>query len=76
MCAVDPVRRRLRSDLDGNRAERARLYAALWELQDTLAERSEADMLHQLTETAASLSERDQLRAENARLRALLELRS
>jgi len=45
-------------------------------LRATVAERSEADMLHQLAETAASLSERDQLRAENARLRALLDRRS
>ena len=45
-------------------------------LRATVAERSEADMLHQLAETAASLSERSQLRAENARLRALLDRRS
>ena len=45
-------------------------------LRATVAERSEADVLHQLVNTAASVSERDQLRAENARLRALLALRS
>ena len=45
-------------------------------LRATVAERSEADVLHQLVNTAASMSERDQLRAENARLRALLALRS
>ena len=45
-------------------------------LRAIVAARSEADALHQLVNSAAALAERDQLRAEIARLRALLALRS
>ena len=44
-------------------------------LRAIVAARSEADALHQLVSSAAVLAERDELRAENARLRALLALR-
>ena len=44
-------------------------------LRATVAERSEADVLHQLVNSAASMVERDQLHAENARLLAEADVR-
>ena len=44
-------------------------------LRAIVAARSEADALHQLVNSAAALAETQELRAENARLRALLALR-